>query len=103
MKKASQLNEALVEYTAEELCCRLDRLYLDAIRTSDLNSDNLLINKDEAMATLEENLESLYLEIDVLAQMSTNQQFNEPILRELQKQRGHERNVSHNILKYVCL
>lgn len=102
MKKASQLSEALVEYTAEGLCCRLDRLYLDAIQTSDLNSGSSLINKDEAMASLEENLESLYLEIGILAQMSTNQQFSEPVLRELQNQRGHERKVSQNILKYVC-
>lgn len=103
MKKASQLSAALVEYAADEVYCRLDRLYLDIVQTSNLTSDDMRINKDGAVATLEENLESLYFEIDILAQMSTNQQFNVPILREIQNQRGQERNASHRILRYVCM
>ncbi|RJE21147.1 hypothetical protein PHISCL_06522 [Aspergillus sclerotialis] len=100
MEKVSRLSEVLSEYAAEEVYCRLDRLYLDFIRTRNPDPDDS-INKGEIVTTLEEDLESLYLEIGILARMSISQQFNEPILRELQDQHGRECTSSQEILKYV--
>ena len=100
MERVSQLSEVLSEYAAEEAYCRLDRLYLDFIRKKNPDPD-ASINKDEIVTTLEEDLESLYLEIGILARMSISQQFKEPILRELQNQHGQEYTSSHEILRYV--
>lgn len=101
MRHASQLSGILADYVAGELYYRLDRLYLWEMQTPKPNSEELWAVADEAMAALAEDLESLYLEIDVLAQMSASEQFNKPILRELQNHRNHEHAVSHKTLGLV--
>jgi hypothetical protein len=104
MTRASELSTILARYVAEEIYCRLDRLYLQKVL--DCNkavSDVSIANGTEAVAGLEEELSSLYPEIDILAEMSTKQQFVEPILRELQNHHGQLRIASHQKLEYVSL
>lgn len=103
MKKASQLSDILAEYVAEELYHRLDRLYLASIQSDQTDSNELPADGDEAVAALEGDLESLYQEVDVLAQMSTTQQFNKPISRELHNRRSHQHAASYKTLDFVCM
>ncbi|CAG8066768.1 unnamed protein product [Penicillium olsonii] len=95
VKRTSHLSTMLSEYVAEEIHYRLDRLYLESIHANIASS-----TLDGATNTeLEEELESLYPEIELLAEMSTRQQFHEPILRELQNEHGQLREASQEKLE----
>jgi hypothetical protein len=97
VKRMSHLSTILSGYVAEEIHYRLDRLYLETIQ-SDSNSSTL---DGETSTALEAELESLYPEIELLAEMSTRQQFHEPILRELQNEHGQLRVASQEKLEQV--
>lgn len=97
VKRTNHLSTMLSGYVAEEIHYRLDRLYLENIH-ADIACNTL----DETTTTaLEEELESLYPEIELLAEMSTRQQFHEPILRELRNEHGHLREASQEKLEQV--
>ncbi|KAI9373148.1 Sodium/calcium exchanger protein-domain-containing protein [Aspergillus egyptiacus] len=102
MRRTSDLSNALAQYVSEEIYCRLDRLYLEAVLGSSKTVSH--VSNDaatKAVVSLEEELDSLYPEVDILAEMSTKQQFVEPILRELQNHHGQLRIVSHQKLDYI--
>ncbi|KAL4869980.1 hypothetical protein BDV12DRAFT_166773 [Aspergillus spectabilis] len=102
MKRTSELSRVLAQYIAEEIYCRLDRLYLEKVLDgSKMVSDISTKKGSEAVAALEEEMDSLYPEIDILAEMSTRQQFVEPILRELQNHHGQLRIASHQKLDHI--
>ncbi|PTU18641.1 hypothetical protein P175DRAFT_0443309 [Aspergillus ochraceoroseus IBT 24754] len=102
VKRTSELSATLAQYVAEEIYYRLDRLYLEkALDSRQATSDALTDQENDAISGLEVELESLYPEIDVLAEMSTQQQFVEPILRELQNHHGQLRIASHQKLDYI--
>lgn len=107
VRQTVELSATLAEYVTEEIHHRLDRLFLENIHDSQLDSDKPTETSDnqqeEIIAALEEELESLYPEIGVLAEMSTKQQFSEPILRQLQNHHGQLRVASHRKLEYVCV
>lgn len=92
----------LADYTAEEIHYRLDRLYLEAIQAGK-SGGGQTASGDETIAALREELESLYPEIGVLADMSTKQQFHEPILREMHNEHGQLRAASQQKLEQVWL
>lgn len=104
-KRTEQLGAMLAEYVAEEIHYRLDRLYLESILAGQMtpgqSTEESNEREEEELVALGEELESLYPEIDVLAEMSTKQQFSESILRELQSRHGQLRNASHGKLEYV--
>ncbi|KAL4889101.1 hypothetical protein BDV59DRAFT_205522 [Aspergillus ambiguus] len=101
-KKTSQLGSLLSQCVAEEIQCRLDRLYLESLYINPGDPENQLsMVDDEATAALEEELELLYSEIDVLSEISTKQQFSEPILRELQNHHGQMRIAAHEKLDLI--
>ncbi|CAG7952178.1 unnamed protein product [Penicillium nalgiovense] len=96
VKRTSHLSAMLSDYVAEEIHYRLDRLYLETIHAGSSSSDAM----DETTSTaLEEELEALYPEIEILAEMSTRQQFHEPILRELQNEHDKLRMASQENLE----
>lgn len=98
VKRTSHLSAMLSDYVAEEIHYRLDRLYLETIHAGSSSSDAM----DETTSTaLEEELEALYPEIEILAEMSTRQQFHEPILRELLNEHDKLRMASQEKLEQV--
>ncbi|KAL4806987.1 hypothetical protein BDV18DRAFT_111110 [Aspergillus unguis] len=102
MKRTTELSAVLAQYVAEEIYCRLDRLYLQKILDGSKAVIGAPTNKErEAVFGLEQEMDSLYPEIDVLAEMSTKQQFLEPILRQLQNHHGQLRIASHQKLDYI--
>lgn len=78
---------------------KLDRIYLEAL--GDPASPNPNNANEQEMKDLQEELESLYSEVLPVAQMSAEQQYLEPALREiaLRGNQGQER--SYQALKYA--
>lgn len=85
-KRALELISTLSNLNSEEIRCRLDRLYLESLLT-DAHTPTDVSKSRNACLALEEDLESLYSEIEVLAEMSARQEFGQPILDELQKKK----------------
>lgn len=102
IKRTLELESLLASYLAEEIHCRLDRLYLEGIESDDAGFNNPTSTEDDAWSGLSEELEALYPEIEILAEMSTKQQCSGPILRELQNHHGKQRVASHEKLDNVC-
>ncbi|GMF80287.1 unnamed protein product [Aspergillus oryzae] len=70
VKRTSELSTILAHYLAEEIQYRLDRVYLENLRVGQTKaSQNLDGVADEVSIALERELESLYPEIDMLAEM----------------------------------
>lgn len=90
----------LAGFSADEIHYRLDRLYLDALQAAGPSIDPSAV-EDETITALEEELESLYPEIEVLAEMSTKQQFHEPILREIHHEHSQLRVSAQQRLEQV--
>jgi hypothetical protein len=98
VERTNRLTAMLSDYVAEEIHYRLDRLYLETIHAGDSISHAI---DGVTSSALEEELESLYPEIEILAEMSTRQQFHEPILRELQNEHDQLRVASQEKLEQV--
>jgi hypothetical protein len=101
-KRALHLISILSRLTSEEIRCRLDRLYLEAL-LSDSEDLTDVCGTQDAKTALEEDLESLYSEIEVLAEMSARQEFGQPILGELRKNKQHSANSLEENLDSVCI
>ncbi|KAJ5918987.1 hypothetical protein N7466_009930 [Penicillium verhagenii] len=97
VKRAAHLSETLADYSAEEIHYRLDRLYLESIGAGDMDPTHE--TESETVSALEEELQSLYPEIEILAEMSTKQQFHEPILREIHNEHSQLRVTSQQKLE----
>lgn len=104
MRQTSELSAALAQYVAEEIYCRLDRIYLQKILDSSrADAEAPTDEENEVVHGLEQEMDSLYPEIDILSEMSTKQQYMEPILRQLQNHHGQLRIRSHRKLDFVRL
>lgn len=86
----------LIKHTVEGIRTRLDRIYLQGLNGSATNDSD-----SQEVVELQEELESLYSEILPVAQMSAEQQFLEPALREIAARdgQGHDRSVK--AVRYV--
>lgn len=88
----------LIKHTVEGVRTRLDRIYIDALNNSAHGHDP----EGQEDVDLQEELESLYSEILPVAQMSAEQQFLEPALREIAAKEGQGQERSIKAVKYVC-
>ncbi|KAJ5178911.1 hypothetical protein N7492_002121 [Penicillium capsulatum] len=98
--QATNLSSALAGYSAEEIHYRLDRLYLETLQAAASSVHDITV-EDATINALEEELESLYPEIEVLAEIFTKQQFHEPILREIHHEHSQLRVSSQQRLEQV--
>lgn len=89
----------LIKHTVEGIRTRLDRIYLNALN----NAANCPDTDGQESVDLQEELESLYSEILPVAQMSAEQQFLEPALREIATRDGQGQERSVKAVKYVGL
>ena len=102
VKRTSELSTILAQCLGEEIQCRLDRVYLENIRAGQFKAKQKLNDAvDEVSVALEEELESLYPEIDLLAEMYTKQQYTAPVSRALQNHHNQLHVASHKKLNYV--
>ncbi|OOF92350.1 hypothetical protein ASPCADRAFT_55097 [Aspergillus carbonarius ITEM 5010] len=102
VKQALERSAALARYVADEIQCRLDRLYLESLQvgSGETQAETVPV-EDGALVALEKELESLYPEIDILAEVSSRQKFAEPMIGELRNYHDKLRNASHKKLNYV--
>lgn len=99
LQRAGELAATLAQLASEEIYTRLDRIYLESL------SEPGSIDKptEEEISLLEQDLESLYPEIEVLAQMAARQQYEQPIVRELQRGREEMTQSMEEKLDLVCV
>ncbi|EDN10970.1 predicted protein [Histoplasma mississippiense (nom. inval.)] len=79
--RATELTAKLSRYLVEEVHSRLDRVYIEYLQS---NAPGIDEGDEEALATLQEEINSLYSEIEILSEMTTQQEYKVPILRALE-------------------
>lgn len=92
-QRTSHLITLLSNLIADEIRCRLDRLYLQLLLSHDTGATDGMEIEQISTDEIETDLESLYSEIDVLAEISARQKFGQPILLEL---RRRKQRVAHS-------
>lgn len=95
------LTTNLTEYAAEEVHCRLDRIYLETLQRGSNTVNGGAEDEADLIASLENELDSLYPEIGILTEVSIGQQFKGPILRELKNRHGQLQSTTEEKLDYV--
>jgi small-conductance mechanosensitive channel len=96
VERIRDLCARLIKHTVEGIRTRLDRIYLQAPNSAPNGHED-----DQESVDLQEELESLYSEILPVAQMSAEQQFLEPALREIAARDGQDQERSVKAVKYV--
>ncbi|KAH8902489.1 hypothetical protein BR93DRAFT_887190 [Coniochaeta sp. PMI_546] len=82
VKQLQDICARLIKYSVETCRTRLDRAYLEALEAAPTTNSHQII-EGEDMATVQDELESLYSEILPVAQMSVEQQYLAPALKSL--------------------
>jgi hypothetical protein len=100
VEKLRDICARLIKYTVEAIRTRLDRFYLETLETASQESGRGRI-QGEDIATVQEELESLYSEILPVAQMSVEQQYLEPALKGLSAKNGKSLAKSARAVDYV--
>ncbi|CRG90437.1 hypothetical protein PISL3812_07481 [Talaromyces islandicus] len=92
-KRAMELTSSLSKLVSDEIYCRLDRLYLEALLTGDESTESRPEMRDQ-ISEIEDDLQSLYLEVHVLAEMSSKHEFGQRIRDKLQH---NKKSLSHSL------
>ncbi|WEW57939.1 Vacuolar cation/proton exchanger 5 [Emydomyces testavorans] len=99
-KRINDLSVFLAKYIAEEVNCRLDRVFLETVANSQsMEDDDPQVS--EQLESVEAEVSSLYPEISVLAEMAARQQFQSPILRVLEEVQEQSQFVAEEQLQHV--
>ena len=99
-ERAKKLSAKLENFLAEEIRCRLDRTFLKGgleplhVHTSD--------GADSPDRAVEDDLNSLYSEIQAVAHMSVQQSFVVPITAQLEHEQNLNEARSRTTIDYVC-
>lgn len=88
-----------IKHTVDGVRTKLDRIYLEALNGA-AGVESHGTNQQE-VAELQEELESLYSEVLPVAQMSAEQQYLEPALREIAAKGDSGQERAYQALKYV--
>lgn len=99
LQRAGELAGTLAQLRSEEIYTRLDRIYLESLSESSSTGQPA----EEEISLLEQDLDSLYPEIEVLAQMAARQQYEQPIICEVQRGRQEMTQSIEEKLGLVCL
>jgi hypothetical protein len=97
--RTAKLASKLVDYMAEEIECRLDRIYLEELHESSTRSSGDGGVQEEI--SLKEELDSLYSEIRVLSEMAVRQEFEAPIMKAVADHEAHLHAESCSRMNYV--
>ena len=98
--RTEKLTSKLVDYMIEEMESRLDRIYMEALH--DVSGGPSGQEGDvEEEATIKDELDSLYSEIGVLAEMAVQQEFKAPILNAVRGKETRLKDSSEARLGYV--
>ena len=102
-ERAAKLSAQLGGLLAQEIHCRLDRLYLEGVAEgeSQKGQEEDIGYQAEQLVSLEEEISSLYSEIDILAQMASQQKFQGRVSQALRVKREMADSVSGRQLDQV--
>ena len=101
IQKAKTMCAKLIVSLTEEIRCRLDRIYLQAlISISDTGQSSADIDNDLQLS-LEVELESLYTEIGNLNQVFVKQEFQKPLVHASSRSASRSHNIAFKFLLYV--
>lgn len=102
--RIKELCARLIKYTVEGIRTKLDRIYLEALNSPVQRTDGH-DTTDQEVSDLQDELESLYAEILPVAQMSAEQHYLEPALRDISATKGQGQDRSVKAIKYMrdCL
>ncbi|EHK96979.1 hypothetical protein M7I_7304 [Glarea lozoyensis 74030] len=96
MSRIKELSARLIKHTVEGIRTRLDRIYLEALQSSNITADD----NNQENQDLQDELESLYSEILPVAQMSAEQQFLQPALRTMAASSGKSQERAVKAVEY---
>ena len=96
------LCEKLSTYTAAEICCRLDRIYLETCQSPAESSAPFSRDEAELELSLKAELDTLYSEITAVAQMSTSLEFEKPLDEAARQKNVHNEGRIASALDDVC-
>lgn len=97
--RVTSLTAKLSELTREEIQCRLNRVYLQRLMGSDQNG--MLEQSELGEQELEQDLESLHVEITDVAAMSVFQDFTAPMLAALAEHQNKKNEEARSVLENV--
>lgn len=103
-ERTKKLSVKLENFLAEEIRCRLDRTFLErGLDASDPSVHGHKQDGDDSLERfVEEDLDSLYSEIQAVAHMSVQQSFVVPIMAELEHKQRLNQEHSDAVLDHVC-
>ena len=101
--RVQDLCALLNTYETEEIRSRLDRKYIEAIRSSPSSNAPPSIQADDFVSSLKEELGTLYPEIDAVSQMSISQEFKAPLTRSIHQKIVHREDRVKSALDHVSL
>lgn len=92
----------LAGFISDEIRCRLDRIYLEALASSHASDQIRNIENLAPEASLKTELETLYTEIGAVAQMCVEQAFTLPLVEKITKKKVLRRAQIALVLENVC-
>lgn len=102
VKKLQDMCARLIKYSVEACRTRLDRIFLDSLEAAS-SANGRHAAQGEDLATVQDELESLYSEILPVAQMSVDQQYLAPALKSLTSRNGKSFAKTAHAIDYVSL
>jgi hypothetical protein len=99
--RIKKLTSLLSSLTTEHLYSSLERFYLEMTTGTSDNLKEIIDHDESESALIKSDLESLFPEIEILAQVATDQQYQAPIQHELDKDRGNSNLNLQEILSLV--
>lgn len=101
--KASRLAKRLVDFTCDEIQCRLDRIYLEQLHGPPKPRNGIGDGPSKEESSLKSDLDSLYAEIRDVLVMSVTHEFESPLLKLSQEDRQRQcaaEELAHQSVSY---
>jgi len=97
-----ELCKRLSTYLADEIRCRLDRIYLETSRSPTKSTSSSSGDEADLQSSLEAELDTLYSEITAVAQMSTSLEFEKPLIEASRQKKVQNESYIRSVLDHVC-
>lgn len=95
--RSMTLCKALATSVAEGIRCRLDRIYMETLSGKDWQATE----DTDLCSSVQEEMNSLYSEIAAVAEMSVNNEFENPLLDQSKLKQGKEGDYASSVLDFV--
>jgi len=103
-QRAPRLVEKLIDFTCEEIRCRLDRIYLEQLHEPVSHENGIEDGLSMQEVSLKADLETLYAEIRDVVAMAVAQEFEHPLLnsrRENWRRHKASEDLAHQSVSHL--